>query len=91
MYLGQYLSQKTWSKASFGDTSCSRSSSSCSISTDEGLFEQPEPFSGSKAVMEKIIWRRSLQLRSLQQAWQVQFILINSVQLSVSIGIVLLI
>ncbi|KAK9276788.1 hypothetical protein L1049_006324 [Liquidambar formosana] len=69
-YLGEYLSQKTWSKGSFGDIAFSRSSSSGSIATDEGLFEQPEPMSESKAVMEKIVWRRSLHLRNQQQAWQ---------------------
>lgn len=69
-YFGEYLSQKSKTRESVPDISFSRSSSSCSILTDEGLFEQPEPLAASKAVMEKIHWRRSLQLRDQQRAWQ---------------------
>uniref|UniRef100_A0A5B7AYU7 RNA helicase n=1 Tax=Davidia involucrata TaxID=16924 RepID=A0A5B7AYU7_DAVIN len=69
-YLGEYLSQKSGSMESFRDIAFSRSSSSGSFATDEGFFEQPEPLPHSKAAMEKIIWRRSVQLRSQQQAWQ---------------------
>ncbi|CAK9137165.1 unnamed protein product [Ilex paraguariensis] len=64
-HLGEYLSQKPRTMDVF-----SRSSSSGSVATDEGLFEQPEPLPHSKAAMEKIVWRRSLQLRNEQQAWQ---------------------
>ncbi|KAI8023970.1 hypothetical protein LOK49_LG03G00881 [Camellia lanceoleosa] len=67
-YLGEYLSQKSRSMEGFWDIS--RSNSSCSIATDEGLFEQPEPMPQSKAAMENIIWKRSLQMRSQQQVWQ---------------------
>ncbi|GFS32783.1 DEA(D/H)-box RNA helicase family protein [Actinidia rufa] len=69
-YLGDYLSQKSGSTESFQDNVFSRSNSSCSIATDDGLFEQPEPLPQSKAAMEKIVWRRSVQMRSQQQAWQ---------------------
>ncbi|KAF7131696.1 hypothetical protein RHSIM_Rhsim09G0102100 [Rhododendron simsii] len=69
-YLGDYLSQKSRNMDSFQDNGFSRSNSSCSVATDEGLFEQPEPLPQSKAAMEKVIWRRSMQLRSQQQAWQ---------------------
>ncbi|KAF3431950.1 hypothetical protein FNV43_RR26686 [Rhamnella rubrinervis] len=69
-YLGEYLPQKSSTKESFSDVSLSRSSSNCSIATDEGLFEVPEPLSSSKVVTGKILWRRSLQLRDQQQAWQ---------------------
>ncbi|KAK2981983.1 hypothetical protein RJ640_007575 [Escallonia rubra] len=69
-YLGEYLSQKARSMGAFQDNVISRSSSNGSMATDEGLFEQSEPFPHSKAAMEKIIWRRSLQMRSEQQAWQ---------------------
>ncbi|KAA8532625.1 hypothetical protein F0562_032559 [Nyssa sinensis] len=69
-YLGEYLSQKSGSIENFQDMAFSRSSSSGSIATDEGLFEQPDPLPHSKAAMENIIWRRSLQLRSQQQFWQ---------------------
>ncbi|XP_057960511.1 DExH-box ATP-dependent RNA helicase DExH5, mitochondrial isoform X2 [Malania oleifera] len=55
---------------SFRDIAFSRSSSSGSIATDEGLFEQPEPLSASKPFMEKIIRQRSLLLLNQQQAWQ---------------------
>ncbi|GMP59060.1 hypothetical protein CsSME_00022494 [Camellia sinensis var. sinensis] len=67
-YLGECLSQKSRSMEGFWDIS--RSNSSCSIATDEGLFEQPEPLPQSKAAMENIIWKRSLQMRSQQQVWQ---------------------
>ncbi|XP_048318290.1 DExH-box ATP-dependent RNA helicase DExH5, mitochondrial [Ziziphus jujuba] len=69
-YLGEFLSQKSRTKGSFSDVSFSRSSSNCSIATDEGLFEVPEPLASSKVVMDKILWRRSLQLQDQQQAWQ---------------------
>ncbi|PON73741.1 DEA(D/H)-box RNA helicase family protein [Parasponia andersonii] len=68
-YVTEFLSKKSWSKENFSDVSFSRSSSSCSIATD-GLFEAPEPLASSKVVMEKVLWRRSLQLRDQQRAWQ---------------------
>lgn len=68
-YLGDYLYQRSRINSNFPDT-FSRSSSS-SLSTDDGLFEQPEPLASSKAVTEKILWRRSMQLCDQQQAWQV--------------------
>ena len=70
-YLGDYLSQKSGRTESFQDNAFSRSNSCCSIATDDGIFEQPEPLPQSKAAMEKIFWRRSVQMRSQQQAWQV--------------------
>lgn len=66
-YLREYISQKPRGMDVF-----SRSSSNGSIATDEGLFEQPEPLLYSTAAMEKIISRRSLQMRTEQQTWQVQ-------------------
>lgn len=71
-HLVEFLSHKSMHKG-FQDISVSRSSSGGSIATDEGLFEQPEPQASSKAVMEKILWRRSSHLRDQQQAWQVHF------------------
>ncbi|CAK9316902.1 unnamed protein product [Citrullus colocynthis] len=68
-HLVEFLSHKSMHKG-FQDISVSRSSSGGSIATDEGLFEQPEPQASSKAVMEKILWRRSSHLRDQQQAWQ---------------------
>lgn len=59
----------------FQDFAFSRSSSTSSIATDEGLFEQQESLAVSRSVIEKIVWRRSLQLQNQQQAWQVCFAL----------------
>lgn len=69
-HLEVYLSQKFTTNENFQDIAFSRSSSTSSIATDEGLFEQPEPLAVSRSVIEKIVWRRSLQLRNQQQAWQ---------------------
>lgn len=69
-HLGEYLSQKSRSMEGVRDNLFSRTSSNGSLATDEGLFEQPEPLPQSKAALEKILWRRSLQQRTEQQAWQ---------------------
>lgn len=69
-HLEVYLSQKFTTNENFQDIAFSRSSSTSSIATDEGLFEQPEPLAVSRSVIEKIVWRRSLQLRNQQQEWQ---------------------
>ncbi|KAH9746571.1 DExH-box ATP-dependent RNA helicase DExH5 [Citrus sinensis] len=69
-YLRKYLSQKSKTKKSLSDFSVSRSSSSSSLATEDGLFEQPEPLASSKSVMDKILWRRSLQLHDQQHSWQ---------------------
>lgn len=70
MHLKDYLSLKTKSAEGFRHV-ISRSNSNNSISGDEGIFEQPERLSSSKAAMEKIMWRRSMQLYTEQKAWQV--------------------
>ncbi|KAJ4848988.1 hypothetical protein Tsubulata_018727 [Turnera subulata] len=67
-YLGDYLFHKSKTKRDFPAT-FSRSSSG-SLSTDDGLFEQPEPLASSNAVIEKILSRRSMQLLDQQKAWQ---------------------
>ncbi|KAK3421603.1 hypothetical protein EUGRSUZ_G02228 [Eucalyptus grandis] len=69
-YLGEYFSQKPRYTESSSYNSFSRCSSSSSIATEEGLFEQPEPLASSKYVIEKVLARRSLQLHEKQQAWQ---------------------
>ncbi|XP_030496741.1 DExH-box ATP-dependent RNA helicase DExH5, mitochondrial isoform X1 [Cannabis sativa] len=69
-FVSRFLSQKSWSRDNNSDVSFSRSSSSCSIATEEGLFEAPEPLASSKGMMEKVLWRRSMQLRDQQRAWQ---------------------
>ncbi|KAK9091392.1 hypothetical protein Sjap_024569 [Stephania japonica] len=48
--------------------SFSRSTSSSSIATEEGLFVVHEP--QTSAVMDKFLRRKSLQMRDQQQAWQ---------------------
>ncbi|XP_077219815.1 DExH-box ATP-dependent RNA helicase DExH3-like [Tasmannia lanceolata] len=68
--LGEHLSRKPMSIGSSQDSIISRSSSNGSIATDDGLFEQQEPHAATSIVMEKILRRRSLQLRSQQQDWQ---------------------
>lgn len=73
-HLGDYLSHKPRFNDTFGN-SFSRSSSSGSIATDEGLFEQLEPLGPNRSVMEKILARRNFQLREQQEAWQVRFTL----------------
>lgn len=50
----------------------SRSSSNCSIATNEWLFEQPELLTPGEVSMEKIIWRKSQQMQEEQLIWQVQ-------------------
>jgi ATP-dependent RNA helicase DHX36 len=70
-YFEEYLSQKSRINKSFSDLSFARSSSDGSLGTDEGFFVQPEPLASTKAVVEKICWQISLQMRDQQQARQV--------------------
>ena len=58
-------------KGRFSNIYFERSNSSGSICTDEGLFEQPEPLASSKAIVDKVLRRRSLEMRDQQEAWQV--------------------
>lgn len=69
-YLADYVSRKSKSANALQDNGFSRSSSSGSIATDEGLFEQPEPLNYSSSAMERISKRRNLQLREQQLSWQ---------------------
>lgn len=68
--LGDYLSRKRANCESFPTAPFSRSSSTDSFATDEGLFEQQEPQSSASPVMEKILRRKSLHLRNQQRNWQ---------------------
>ncbi|KAJ0106148.1 hypothetical protein Patl1_19734 [Pistacia atlantica] len=52
------------------DNSLSESNSSGSIATDEGLYEQQVPLVRNSALMEKMLWWRSLPLREKQRYWQ---------------------
>ncbi|KAK2635298.1 hypothetical protein Ddye_030090 [Dipteronia dyeriana] len=69
-FLGDYRSQKLRIKRIFPDSSFSRITSDSSLATEEGLFDQLEPLASSKSVMEKILRRRSLQMRDQLQTWQ---------------------
>ncbi|KAH6771511.1 RNA helicase family protein [Perilla frutescens var. hirtella] len=64
-YLVGYVSGKRKSVDVF-----SRSSSNGSMATDESLFEQPEPLPHNKTAMEKVFWRRSMQMHDQQRNWQ---------------------
>lgn len=73
-FLGEHFSRKPISKGSvLGLPPFPRSSSNDSNATDEGLFEQPEPFVGASSVLEKLLKRKSMQLRDRQHDWQVLF------------------
>lgn len=69
--LGEYLAQKRTNRDHFPSGAFFRSSSTDSFTTDDGSFEQQESQTSTSAVMERILRRRSLQLRDQQQAWLV--------------------
>lgn len=69
--LEEHLSRKPTKKGRFMGISSSLSNSDRSMAADEGLFEQQEPQSHASVVMEKILRRKSLQLRDKQQDWLV--------------------
>lgn len=71
-HLREYFSLKPRSLNGLHDSMLSGSSGNDDIATDEGLFDQPEPLPHNKAALEKIIWQRSLQMHTEQQAWQVE-------------------
>lgn len=75
--LREYLVRKHANRGCLSSVPFSRSSSSDSFATDEGLFDRPDPQTSTSVVMEKILRRRSLQLRNQQQAWQVCLVLGN--------------
>ncbi|RZR77501.1 hypothetical protein BHM03_00002613 [Ensete ventricosum] len=68
--LGEYITRKRTNRESFPSIGFSRSSSTDSFATDEGFFEQQDLQTSTSVVMEKILRRRSLQLRNQQQTWQ---------------------
>lgn len=69
-HLATYLSQKTRSMDGSRDTLFSTPVTNGSVSTNEGLVEQREPFQNNKAALDKVLWRKSMQLCMKQQAWQ---------------------
>ncbi|KAB2609480.1 ATP-dependent RNA helicase DHX36-like [Pyrus ussuriensis x Pyrus communis] len=70
-HLKAYLSQKPMSQGNVSDLSLSRSNSSRSITNDGGHYEQQEPLIQNTDAMEKILQRKSLQLRNRQRHWQI--------------------
>ncbi|KAI0507938.1 hypothetical protein KFK09_014066 [Dendrobium nobile] len=68
--LTDYLTRKRANPESFPSSSFSRSSSADSFSMDDGFFEQQDTQMSTSIVMEKMLRRRSLQLRNQQVAWQ---------------------
>lgn len=79
-YLNAYLSKKSMKRGNFSANSLS-SLSGGNMAMNEGFCEQPEPLLRNNVVMEKIISRKSLQLRNKQQEWQVHFILTSSMKI----------
>ncbi|GMQ11438.1 hypothetical protein CsSME_00054076 [Camellia sinensis var. sinensis] len=69
-HLRGYISSKSVNKENFSDNAFSRSSSSSSLVSDEGVHEQEEPVIRNSIAAEKILQRKSLQLRNRQQHWQ---------------------
>ncbi|OMO51588.1 Double-stranded RNA-binding protein [Corchorus capsularis] len=68
-HLRAYLSRKAMSSGSFSDKPLPASSSGGRISADEVSIEQQEPFTQNSIVMERILRKRSLQIRNKQQEW----------------------
>ncbi|XP_028083612.1 DExH-box ATP-dependent RNA helicase DExH3 [Camellia sinensis] len=68
-HLRGYISSKSVNKENFSDNTFSRSSSSSSLVSD-GVHEQEEPVIRNSIAAEKILQRKSLQLRNRQQHWQ---------------------
>ncbi|KAK9105837.1 hypothetical protein Scep_022681 [Stephania cephalantha] len=66
--LKDYSAGKPLLNGPYSCNSFSRSTSSSSIATEEGLFAVQEP--QTSAVMDKFLRRKSLQMRDQQQAWQ---------------------
>ncbi|KAK9115062.1 hypothetical protein Syun_021859 [Stephania yunnanensis] len=66
--LKDYSAGKPLLNGPYSCNSFSRSTSSSSIATEEGLFAVQEP--QTSAAMDKFLRRKSLQMRDQQQAWQ---------------------
>lgn len=68
--LREYYSQRHMNSGRLADGSSTRLSNDNRMASDEGFFAPQEPQRPISAVMEKILIRKSLQLRELQHAWQ---------------------
>ncbi|CAN8267015.1 unnamed protein product [Cochlearia groenlandica] len=69
-YLREYLSKKSKRIDRFPANSFSRTSSTSSIISDEGLLEQPKSMAAGNKTLDQILWRRSLQLQDRQKYWE---------------------
>ncbi|XP_058180538.1 DExH-box ATP-dependent RNA helicase DExH3 [Rhododendron vialii] len=65
-----YISIKSVNEENFSDNTSLRSGSDNSIYTGGGVHEQEEPLIRKSIVAEKILQRKSLQIRNKQQDWQ---------------------
>lgn len=70
-HLRAHLSQKATNRLGPFDDSLHRSSDGRNFPTNEGVYEQLQPMTHNSIVKEKILQRRSLQLRNQQEDWQV--------------------
>ncbi|XP_020220553.1 DExH-box ATP-dependent RNA helicase DExH3 [Cajanus cajan] len=69
-HLLAHLSQKATNRLGSLNDSLHRSSDAKSIPANEGMYEKPEPMTHNSIVKEKILQRRSLQMRHQQHDWQ---------------------
>ncbi|KAE9597508.1 hypothetical protein Lal_00030035 [Lupinus albus] len=69
-HLRAHLSQKATNKIASFDDSLYRSSDGRNNLASEGIYGRPEPMTHTSIAKEKILQRRSLQLRNQQQDWQ---------------------
>lgn len=65
-----YISKKPTSRGLFPPNSLSRSNGGRSMDTDERIYERPELSVQNSVAMERILSRKSLQLRNQQEKWQ---------------------
>ncbi|GMJ10853.1 hypothetical protein like AT1G48650 [Hibiscus trionum] len=70
LHLKAYLSHKAMSSGRFSDKPSLRSNSVGRTAADEVPNQNPELFAQRSVAMERILQRRSLQLRDKQQEWQ---------------------
>ncbi|KAL5052429.1 hypothetical protein RYX36_033111 [Vicia faba] len=69
-HLLAHLSHKATKRVGSLDDSLHRPKDGGSIPADEGIYGHPEPMSHISVAKEKILQRKSLQLRHQQQSWQ---------------------
>lgn len=77
LHLRSFLSQKARKSDNFTDKSFLRTSSGGKFASDGGSDMQQDPFMQNSAVMDRVLRRRSLQIRNKQQEWQVSFLFLS--------------